>query len=112
MNDEAEVMNETANKRKMILSKANECVNGQRDAQYGNPENNFQTIAMLWMNYLEAAGATAVGSDDIYIRPKDVAAMLALLKISRIATGAPKLDNCIDLAGYAACGGEIDDTNE
>jgi hypothetical protein len=33
--------------------------------------------------------------------------MLALLKIGRIATGHTKADNYIDLAGYAACAGEI-----
>ena len=34
--------------------------------------------------------------------------MLALLKIARIATGHAKEDNWVDLAGYAACGGEIE----
>ena len=32
--------------------------------------------------------------------------MMALLKVARIATGN-KEDNFIDLAGYAACAGEI-----
>ena len=36
-----------------------------------------------------------------------VAALLALLKIARIATGHGKSDNWVDLAGYAACGGEL-----
>jgi hypothetical protein len=34
--------------------------------------------------------------------------MLALMKISRISSGHAKADNWIDLAGYAACGGEIE----
>jgi hypothetical protein len=33
--------------------------------------------------------------------------MMALLKIARIATGEPKADNYVDLAGYAVCAGEI-----
>ena len=33
--------------------------------------------------------------------------MLALLKTGRIASGQTKADNYIDLAGYAACAGEI-----
>jgi hypothetical protein len=33
--------------------------------------------------------------------------MMALLKIGRIASGQAKADNYIDLAGYAACAGEI-----
>ena len=36
-----------------------------------------------------------------------VAALLGLLKIARIATGHGKSDNWVDLAGYAACGGEL-----
>lgn len=34
--------------------------------------------------------------------------MLALLKIARIASGNAKKDNWVDLAGYAACGGELE----
>ena len=34
--------------------------------------------------------------------------MMALLKIARIAGGNAKADNWIDLAGYAACGGELE----
>lgn len=44
---------------------------------------------------------------EVCIVPEDVAALLALLKIARIATGHGKSDNWVDLAGYAACGGEL-----
>ena len=60
-------------------------------------------IANLWSAYLAGTGKLT----DI-ITPKDVAAMLALLKIARISSGHAKADNWIDLAGYAACGGEIE----
>ena len=89
--------------RSDILAAANQCVNGDRDQQYGTPENSFRTIADLWNAYLEAR--------DIHFKPlraPDVAALLSLLKIARIATGRAKDDNWIDLAGYAACGGELD----
>lgn len=90
--------------RKEILDTALKCVNGERDEQYGNPENNFQTIANFWMVYLSGRkGCEGM----ISISPEDVAAMLSLLKISRIASGQAKDDNWVDLAGYAACGGEI-----
>lgn len=88
--------------RKEILEAAAKCVCGDREQDYGSPENNFQTIANLWIDYLNA-------KDDLLgIEPKDVAAMLALLKIARIASGHAKEDNWVDLAGYAACGGEIE----
>lgn len=38
---------------------------------------------------------------------KDVAVMMALMKIARIKTGTGTADCFVDLAGYAACGGEI-----
>ena len=31
-----------------------------------------------------------------------------MFKVARIATGHGKADNWIDLAGYAACGGELE----
>lgn len=84
-------------KRPEILEAAQRCVCGDREQDYGSPENNFKRIANLWSAYLQR-----------HITPKDVAAMLALLKIARIASGHAKEDNWIDLAGYAACGGEIE----
>lgn len=54
--------------RSEILESARRCVAGDREEDYGNPENNF----------------------------------------ARIASGHAKSDNWVDLAGYAACGGEIE----
>lgn len=84
--------------RVYVLSKARECVCGDREQDYGSPESNFKRIADLWNVYL---GNTRIA-------PKDVAAMLAMLKLARIASGHSKADNWIDLAGYAACGGELE----
>ena len=87
--------------REEVLNKALSCVSGDREQDYGSPEQNFKTIALLWSVYLQRLGRG-------YLEDRDVAAMLALLKIARIASGHSKADNWIDLAGYAACGGEID----
>ena len=38
--------------RSRILRKAEECVCGQREQDYGSPESNFQLIANLWNDYL------------------------------------------------------------
>ena len=84
--------------RKEILTEAERCVCADREQQYGTPESNFSLIARLWREYLDT---------DNPITAHDVAMMMALLKIARIATGKPKTDNYIDLAGYAACAGEI-----
>lgn len=91
--------------RSDILDKAKTCVCGDREQDYGKPENSFGTIADLWNAYLYNVGRQATWPA---ITAKDVAVMMALLKIARIATGHAKSDNWIDLAGYAACGGEIE----
>ena len=95
--------------RPEILDTAKSCVCGDREQDYGSPENNFKTISSMWNSYLYGAGLIENHSDKWKgITAVDVAAMLALLKISRIASGNAKKDNWIDLAGYAACGGEIE----
>ncbi len=89
--------------REEILAAAKKCVCGDRDQQYGAPENSFGVIAELWETYLKATNPGA----EINIDGADVAALMALFKIARIATGTQKADSWIDAAGYIACGGEI-----
>lgn len=84
--------------RKEILEKAINIVSVDRDKQYGSPEDSFALIAKYWETYLGFTGITS----------KDVAVMMILLKIARIQNGKDHEDNWIDLAGYAACGGEIE----
>ena len=92
--------------RKEILQTAEKCVCGDREQDYGSPEDNFSTIAKLWEPYLSRKCVSHGG--DVCVNGEDVAALLALVKIGRIASGNAKVDNWIDLAGYAACGGEIE----
>lgn len=89
--------------REEILAAAKKCVCGDRDQQYGTPENSFGVIAELWETYLKATNP----GTEININGADVAALMALFKIARIATGTQKADSWIDAAGYIACGGEI-----
>lgn len=44
---------------------------------------------------------------DVRFTAKDVAMMMALLKVARIRSGKGTLDCYVDLAGYAACAGEL-----
>lgn len=93
-----------------ILHAAEKCVCGQREQDYGTPEDNFETIAELWETYLRRACVDEAGG--VYIDANDVAVMMALLKIARIAAGGGKADSWIDLAGYAACGAECEGVTE
>lgn len=92
-----------------ILHAAEKCVCGQRETDYGTPEDNFKAIAELWEAYLNKACTRGV---NVCVEAKDVAAMMALLKIARIARGGGKADSWIDLAGYAACGAECEGVTE
>ena len=88
------------NKREEILTLANKAVNGERQQTYGSPERSFQRIAQFWTVYLHR--------DHIPLNELDVAKMMILFKLARTGERA-HLDNWVDIAGYAACAGEIED---
>ena len=103
--------------RAEILEAAKACVCGGREQDYGQPENNFETIGLLWSVYLNAAhpGILELKTENFsnnkvefenFFTKTDVAMMMALLKIARISAGAGS-DSFVDLAGYAACAGEM-----
>lgn len=62
--------------RSETLDKAKACVCGQRENEYGSPEDNFTAIAGFWSVY-----------KGVEFTANDVAMMMALLKIARIRTG-------------------------
>jgi len=82
--------------RSEILDTAKQAVTQDRDATHGKPERSFELIAALWTSLL--------GRD---VSPAQVALMLAALKIARAWDNPTHADNWVDLAGYAACGGEV-----
>lgn len=88
--------------RAEILDEAKKCITGKREDDYGSPEDNFKLIADFWNDYLYSQK-----SGFPKLVAKDVSMMMCLMKIARITTGTATDDSFIDLAGYAACGGEI-----
>ena len=84
--------------RKRVLKEAEKCVCGQREQDYGEPEDSFQKIGTFWTAYLNYA---------VKIDAEDVAAMMALLKIARISENPQHMDSWVDGCGYFSCGGEI-----
>jgi len=82
--------------RDEILARAQQCVSGDRDGTYGAPEDSFAAIGVLWQAYL-----------GIDLDQHDVALLLALMKIARAKANPQHDDSWVDLAGYAACGGEV-----
>ena len=93
--ERSEKWKDPADLRREILTDAAVCVCSDRNLMYGEPEDNFDVIAAMWSAYL---GMPVTGAD--------VAAMMILFKVARIATAEkPSRDSYVDIAGYAACGG-------
>lgn len=79
-----------------ICEEALKTINGERQDQYGDPEDTFKKIADLWTAYL-----------GIEVTPTMTADMMCLLKIAREFCGKGKRDNAVDLIGYAALGARM-----
>ena len=82
--------------RKELLDGAKALVYGDRNAQHGDPRPSLEGIAALWSVY-----------KGVPFEAYDVAAMMILLKISRLRFSPELIDGWMDIAGYAACGAEV-----
>ena len=79
------------------LRTAASIITGDRDTQYGGPEENFDRIAKIWSIVL---GVT--------VTREDVAMCMVGLKVARYASKSGfQPDTWIDIAGYAGCGYEV-----
>jgi hypothetical protein len=79
------------------LREAARLTDGQRDRQYGSPQENFDRIAKIWTILFHREFST-----------EDVAIAFAAVKLARFAADSGfQPDTWIDLAGYAACGYEV-----
>lgn len=79
-----------------ILNTAITIVSEDRAKSHGDKFVNHANIASLWSSY-----------KNIEITAKDVAVMMALLKIARTKTGEHNRDDYVDACGYMAIAGEI-----
>lgn len=98
----------TPETRLEILEESARLICGDREKDYGDAADNFRTVGLLWSAYLLASHpALADAFSETSVTAADVAAMLGLLKLARAAANPAHMDNWVDLAGYAALGGEI-----
>ncbi|WP_146592219.1 DUF6378 domain-containing protein [Puniceibacterium confluentis] len=79
-----------------ILDAARQAVTVDRAATHGAPEDTFGAIAAVWSARLGLA-----------VTPAQVCILLADLKTCRAWGNPGHSDNWVDLAGDAACGGEL-----
>lgn len=84
--------------RENIIKQVEKCILNDRQNTYGTPEDNFQTIANYWNEYLKL---------DSTLTKQDVAIMMILLKIARMKSSPNHLDNFVDAAGYSIIAGSF-----
>jgi hypothetical protein len=83
------------NTRTAILDDATMLINGDREQDYGTPQESFGCIADMWTAYLDHPVTAA-----------DACHMMVLLKVARLRNG-PHRDSSVDGAGYMALGAEM-----
>jgi hypothetical protein len=84
-----------------ILDEAKQAVCSDRNAEYGEPIENFSR----WAGACNALGYRR--PDGGLLKPHDLAVIMGLGKLSRSVQSPDKRDTWVDLAGYAAVGGEL-----
>jgi hypothetical protein len=84
------------NRRTECLETAERLVNHDRNSAYDEPSADFRKTAAAWSIY-----------KGVEFDMHDVAAMMILLKLSRISHDPTNADSWIDVAGYAACGYDV-----
>jgi hypothetical protein len=72
-----------------VLLIADSLVHGERQKHYGRPFDDYSRVAKIWEVILGCP-----------VTPKQAALCMVGIKISR-EINAPKLDNLVDMAGYA-----------
>jgi len=93
-------------KRGDCLFRALEVINGERQDQYGNPEDSFELVGRYWTVYLRSVGIVK-DDPDIELDKREVAEMMALFKIARMSGQMLNKDNYIDAAGYIGIAGDM-----
>lgn len=83
------------NERRKIIEDALSVIDtGDRQLNYGKPEDNFSRISMYWNDFCGISR----------LKSYDVAIMMILMKISRLQNTPNHRDSWLDIIGYAACG--------
>lgn len=83
--------------KESVLEEAHKIIYGDREKVYGHPSKNLNNIAVMWDVYLHAR------KDPTHmLTAKDVAAMMVLVKVARLANDPEHRDSVVDICGYAA----------
>lgn len=103
-------------KRRNLLDEAANLVDGDRNAQYGDPNDDFLRTSKYWSTHAGGVFRRKLNERNISVTKEvmdvidglfdthDVAIMMVQLKNSRLAWSPDKRDHWVDGAGYMACG--------
>lgn len=94
-------MTNTTPERVQILTEASGLITGQRQQDYGTPEENFQRMA----DYANIHFAKNL-ANNTPITPRQTAEYMILLKMAR-TINSPTRDSYVDIGGYAGIAGEL-----
>jgi len=94
--DTEQLLPVTQSTRESVLQEAIRITQGDRQASYGTPADDFARTAAMW-SAIKGVEFTA----------REVAAFMICVKLSR-QTHQNKRDNWVDIAGYAGCGSECE----
>lgn len=85
------------------LKRADDIIHGERQDQYGDPEDSFQLISAYWTVYLDQKLIHIDGLPSVLcLDGEDVAILMTLFKIARMSGQKWKSDNAVDACGYLA----------
>jgi hypothetical protein len=96
-------MTDSIERKSACLDAAKAAVCGDRELNYGTPEDNFYRIATLWNAWFQVRKEPY----EVRLAPWEVAIMMDLMKSARLANNPEYQDSWIDKAGYASCGADI-----
>jgi hypothetical protein len=82
-------------KAEQLFEHAGDLVNRRR-AEYGEPVDFFERVAVRWSQVLGTR-----------VTPAQVIVCLVDLKVARLAHDPRHLDSIVDVAGYAGCLAEV-----
>lgn len=89
---------ENFTKKPTMLQQAEDTINGPRQTDYGDKLTNFSQISMMVQGLLAPKLLP-----DSRITPEDIAMIMMLVKMSRLAKTPDHYDSILDIAGYAGC---------
>src|SRR3954466_9442603 len=94
-------MTNTTPERVNILNEAADLIVGQRQEDYGTPEENFGRIAEYFNIHFKKNL-----EQNIPATPRQMAEFMVLLKMAR-TINSPTRDSYVDIGGYAGIAGEL-----